>query len=438
VGSNVIDIDNAHYLRLIDLEIWSEAPDHLGIDGINVGGTNVTHITFEGLNIHNVSGNGISVFTDRAHHLTLRRSEISHCVGSGLYWGYPNRDIVSDVLVENNYIHDCPKDPASATHYGIQYKGWGYRARIINNVLHDVGGTTRSGIIVYYGRKPLQGDDPADVNIVRGNIIWNARNEGVTVMSDAIIENNIICDAAIGINIQTYTDESFSGNNYVENLTIRNNTVFRCGSVCINVGGWTSLGSRVSFTGNAAFQDNVSKAAFGGSTGTATCRGNVRYGTSALSSGVTAGNDLGDFMTVSAAIAITDADFYPSASSALLEQLSSSGDWPLKDFNGTERPSGVNADAGAYERNESTNSGGAIAEDFKTVPVEDPPEILSISVSNEVCTLTWPYTEKWIYVERAMNLLATNWVIIDGPIYATNALPSATATRAFFRLRMER
>lgn len=389
-GANAVEIRNVHYLNFVGFEIWSETAPSAGVDGIKIQ-VDSSYITFDDLYIHHVSGNGISVFSD-SHHLTLTNSEIAHVSGSGLYWGYPGRDIVHDVIIANNYIHHCPNDPTRETHYGIQFKGWGYRALIEDNVLHDVGGTTRSGLIVYYGKTPMAGDLPADVNIVRGNALWNGRNEGITVMSDAIIENNIVFDTRYGINIQKYSDESFSGLNYVENLTIRNNTVFRCGVHCINISGWSGgIGSNVSFTGNIAYQDSAGASAINGSAGTATVFGNLYYGVNDLSSGATAGNGLSDFANVGASTQVPNLDFYPSAGSALLDRPELITEYPSQDFNHISRPQNGTADSGAYERSGNSNPGWPIQEEFK--PSDEPPEVkLSGIPGDQTITLRWQVT----------------------------------------------
>jgi hypothetical protein len=389
-SSNAVEIRNVHYLEFVGFEIWSEvSPSVEIIDGIKIQADS-SYIVFDQLYIHHVSGNGISVFAD-CHHLTLTNSEIAHCHGSGLYWGYPGRDIVHNVLIKRNYIHHCPSDASRTTHYGIQYKGWSYRALIEDNVLHDVGGTQRCGIVVYYGRNPLQGDAPGDVNIVRGNVLWNCRNEGITAMSDALVENNIVFDAEYGINLQTYSDESFAGPNFVENLTVRSNTVFRCSSRCISVSGWGSVGSNVSLTGNAAYQDTPGKTAIGGSTGAAVSSANVHYGTCGLSSGCIAAGGLSDFAGVTPSATVPNLDFYPAAGSALLDRLSVPGEYAATDFNWTARPHNGAADAGAYERTGAGNPGWHIVPGFKEV-VAGPGLRLHGAPGDATIRLTWQVT----------------------------------------------
>lgn len=310
-----------------------------------------------------MTGNGISVFADSASDLELLRSEIGPVTGCGLYWGYPGTHLVHDVLIQGNYIHHCPSDPADPQNYGIQFKGWGYRARIVDNVLHDVGGTTRSGLITYYGRRPLAGDKPEDANLVSGNILWNCRNEGITVMSDAVVENNIVFSAVVGINLQTYGDESFSGTSAVENLKVRNNTVFRCEEACISLSGWSGAGTGVSFTGNAALQAAAAGAAISGSAGAARVAGNIAFGKASLA-GTLVARGLGDWLSVTAAGTVPDLDFYPAAASPLKDVVDGS-DCPGTDFNGTRRPIGAKCDAGAYEAGPAANPGWRPAAGFK-------------------------------------------------------------------------
>lgn len=428
-GANVVEIREVHYLNFIGFEILSETDPYADIDGIKISGSNFSYITFEDLYIHDVSGIGISVFADEAHHLTLRNSEIAYCSGSGLYWGYPNSDIVHDVLIENNYIHHCPRDPNQTTHYGIQFKGWSYRAQILNNVLHDVGGTSRCGIVVYYGRNPLQGDVPEDVNVVRGNVLWNCRNEGITAMSDAIIENNIVFDAEYGINLQTYSDESFSGPNFVENLTVRSNTVFRCRSRCINISGWGSVGDNVSFTGNAAYQDVLGKTAIGGSTGSAVARGNVYYGTCSLGSGVIEGNGLSDFAQATASGAVPDLDFYPAAGSVLIDVVSNSDDWPAVDFNDTTRPHNGSADAGAYERVGDTNPGWRITEGFKEGAATQggPQKTASTITPQHSETITYTVLVQGLTAPPTATVYLTD-VVPSGLIYVSSTFTTTAGT----------
>jgi hypothetical protein len=359
---NLVQMDGVAHLEFRGFEITLRE-SHDGIDGINMGGGYSHHVTMEDLHIHGMTNSAISLFPDSAAFITLRHSEIDHTDGgSGLYWGYPGRNIVHDVVIEGNYIHHCPADPAEETGYGIQFKGWGYRARIVNNVLHDVGGTARSGLIVYYGKKPLAGDKPEDANLVTGNVLWNCRNEGITAMSDATLENNVVFSAQVGINLQTYSDESFSGSSAAENLKVRNNTVFRCADACYNISGWGS-GANLSFTGNAAYQDKASAQAFSGSVGNAACAGNVGYGQGSVP-GALKGTGLGDFAKVAAGANVPDLDFFPASASILLAAVPAEH-CPADDFNGNPRKAGQACDAGAFQRTGNPPADGSPQAGFK-------------------------------------------------------------------------
>jgi hypothetical protein len=364
---NLVQLQDVHYIKIIGFEITMASGVGGSIDGINIKGNYSSHIVLEDLYIHDMSFTGIGMWPDSVAHITLRNSEIARCAGSGIYWGYPQTSIIHDILIEHNYIHHCPTDHTESTYYGIQIKGWCYRARILDNVMHDVSGYSRSGIIVYYGRRPLVGDAPEDMNIVRGNVLWNGRNEGITVMSDALIENNIVFDAEVGINVQDYSDGSFSGKNYVENLIIRNNTVFRCRYACVSLYGWSSAGDSVSFSGNVLYQQDSTKTAFNGSTGSALVAGNVYFGRSNKSQGFTRGNGLSDFSNAGAASTVPDLDFYPVQNAPFVNNLQSPDTWPAMDFNHTLRPQNTSADAGAYEYTASGNPGWIIKGEFKNL-----------------------------------------------------------------------
>lgn len=368
---NLVQMSDLQYVAFEGFEL-TMAGQYDGIDGVNLRGAYSTHVRLADLHIHHMTNNGISLFPDSADNVELLRSEIDHCTTCGLYWGYPNRNVLHDILVQGNYIHHCPSDSASATGYGIQLKGWSYRVRILDNVLHDVGGTTRSGLIVYYGKKPLAGDLPADINIVAGNAVWNCRSEGITAMSDALIENNVVFDAGTGINLQTYSDESFSGTTYVENLTVRNNTVFRCRGACIALSGWGQSMGPVSLIANASYQPSAGGSAISGSTGSAKVQGNIYLGSSSLTIGAAAGTGLSDFLSVNAQGRPPALDFYPSASSALLTAVVDAGLGAKTDFNGTVRTGTCHS--GAYQRMGAANPGWAIREGFK--PLLGPASII--------------------------------------------------------------
>lgn len=368
---NVVQMTNVHYLYFKGFEITVQAGVD-GPDGVKINGVHNSYLVLDSLYIHDVTFGGIEMFPDSGDHITVRNCEIANTAASGMYIGYPDKNILHDVVVENNYIHHCPVDPLSDIYYGIQLKGWCYRSRITDNVLHDVSGTSRSAICVYYGKNGPAGDLVSDMNVVAGNVIWNGRGEGITAMSDALIENNIVFDAGLGLHLQTYNDGTFTGANFVENLVVRNNTLFRCQSECLFVEQWTAatLGSNVSVTGNAAYQASSGDAAvYCSISGTgARISGNRYYGTCtpAGAQGFVSGAGLSDFVAVNASSSVPGIDFYPSGTSTLLEALPESLAAPV-DFNNAARPVDNAADAGAYERDNEQNPGWLIEENFKGV-----------------------------------------------------------------------
>jgi len=365
-GSNLIEFRGVHNLLFKGFDITSTYQGDTALDGIKFTGASSSQVTLEDLYIHDITGVGINIQNVNVDRVTLKNSHISHCGGSGLYWGYFNRSVVSNGAIENNYIHHCPKNAGQETHYGIQLKGGCYGMRIENNVLHDVSGTARAAIFVYYGKTLGQGDSPADMNIVRGNAILSSRAEGITACADALVENNIVFDARYGIHTQTYNEEGGAGRSFTENLIVRNNTCFRNRSYDLYLEGLGSTGSNVAVYGNALYASSSSGHAVCGSLGTAQAFGNVYFGRSDISSGFSLGTGLSDFIAVTANGQVPDLDFYPSATSAILNISALQSQHAPLDFNGNQRPYNQMCDSGAYEWSGVVNPGWRLSKNFKT------------------------------------------------------------------------
>ena len=96
--------------------------------------------------------------------------------------------ITTDTLVEGNYIHHL-RSTSDGGNDGIEIKVGSYGNVVRDNVIHDTNiGRQYTGIFVYGGGP--------QVNIVEGNAIWNA-GEGIQVVSDAIVRNNIIFNCSV-------------------------------------------------------------------------------------------------------------------------------------------------------------------------------------------------------------------------------------------------
>ncbi len=179
------------------------------------------HVTFEDCEICQTTNNALTMNSGNCDAFLIRRNHIHHTglrengttEGEGMYIGcHDGGCITTNSLIEGNYIHHL-RGVGSGGNDGIEVKYGSYSNTIRNNLIHDTNITTRyPGIFVY-------GGGPA-VNIVEGNRIWNA-GEGIQVVSDAVIRNNVIFDCAIsGI-----TAAPHAAVPYVRNVRIVNNTI---------------------------------------------------------------------------------------------------------------------------------------------------------------------------------------------------------------------
>ncbi len=179
------------------------------------------HVTFEDGEICQTTNNALTMNSGNCDAFTIRRNHIHHTglrengttEGEGMYIGsHDGKYITTNSLIEGNHIHHL-RGVGSGGNDGIEVKYGSYSNTIRNNVIHDTNITTQyPGIFVYGG-----GPSP---NIVEGNKIWNA-GEGIQVVSDAVIRNNVIFDCAItGI-----TAAPHAAVPHVRNVRIVNNTI---------------------------------------------------------------------------------------------------------------------------------------------------------------------------------------------------------------------
>lgn len=332
-NSNIVELENSNYIRLENLEITGGSAAG-GIAGVRLAGTKTTNIELNKLNIHNVTGNGVSIFATEASSIKLTNSQISYCADSGVYWGYPGRNVVHDSEISDNYIHHCPEAAGNNYHYGIQIKGGDYRISILRNILHDVGSSQGSGLAVYYGRQALAGDSSADMSTVSDNIIWNCRNECLTVMSDANVQKNLVFTGKYCFNLQNYSDESFSGKSAIENLVIADNVGMYCTASNFNFIGFDKAdGETVSLVGNASYQKDSAKTAFSGSIGSINSSNNIYFGQSSVTKGATLETNLDEFVEKIGAVNSPDIQLYPSLAEAMSSALKGLGAAPKEDIN---------------------------------------------------------------------------------------------------------
>jgi hypothetical protein len=119
---------------------------------------------------------------------------------------------VTNSLFEGNYIHHL-RGTSDGGNDGIEIKVGSYGNIVRDNVIHDTTIGKEYPCIFVYGGGPER-------NIVEGNAMWNC-GEGIQVVADAIIRNNLVLKSAIaGIVAAPHT-----ANPRVRNVTIVNNTI---------------------------------------------------------------------------------------------------------------------------------------------------------------------------------------------------------------------
>ena len=155
------------------------------------------HVTFENCEISRTGNNALTMNSGDCDSFVIRGNHIHHTglstrgptEGEGMYIGaHDGRYVTTNTLVEGNYIHHL-RGTSGGGNDGIEIKfgSWGNIVR--DNVIHDTNiGRQYPGIFVYGGGK--------GINVVEGNVIWRA-GEGIQVVSDAIIRNNVILDCSV-------------------------------------------------------------------------------------------------------------------------------------------------------------------------------------------------------------------------------------------------
>lgn len=311
------------------------------------------HVTLEDCEIFGTSNNALTMNSGDCHAFVIRRNHIHHTglspsgatEGEGMYIGcHTGSCRTTDSLIEGNHIHHL-RGTSDGGNDGIEIKPGSYGNIVHNNVIHDTNiGRQYPGIFVY-------GGGPG-TNVVEGNVIWNA-GEGIQVVSDAIVRNNIIFDcAATGITAAPHAAMS-----WVRNTTILNNTIFNA-PIGVRMR-WTSA-TNVVFANNAVYCPTGT--ALDANAGPALLRNNYVHGRlTGIAVDGTRIFDGGDPASVFGAAA--QQNFWPKSGSALTDRADPSLA-PAFDFNGTKRTPPF--DVGAYESDgQAQNPGWMIQAGFK-------------------------------------------------------------------------
>lgn len=310
------------------------------------------HVTFEDCEIFETGNNALNMNSGNCHAFFIRRNHIHHTglstsgptEGEGMYIGCHSGSCrTTDSLIEGNYIHHT-RGTSDGGNDGIEIKVGSCGNIVRNNVIHDTNiGRKYPGIFVY-------GGGPG-TNLVEGNAIWNA-GEGIQVVSDAIVRNNIIFDCSSGI-----TAAPHAAMPRVSNTTIVNNTIFNA-PVGVRMR-WANAVNAI-FANNAIYCANST--ALDVNTGSTVLRNNyVRGRLRGIAVDGARVVDGGD--PASAFVDAGRRNFWAGPGSALIGHADPAFS-PRLDFNGVKRA--VSFDVGAYASDgKARNPGWTIQPGFK-------------------------------------------------------------------------
>ncbi len=344
-SENNIEFDGSSYLTIRGLQFLG------GDSGVRL--MVVDHLTFEDNEIYGTSNNALRANDSNTDSLTIRHNHMHDTglytagptEGEGMYLGCNNNAChMTNSLIVGNYIHHL-RSTSSGGNDGIEIKVGSGGNMIRDNVIHD------TNIGVAYPCITAFGGGPA-VNTIEGNVAWNC-GEGMYVVSDAIVRNNIIFNSDPGISSYPHAQIS-----QMKNLTFVNNTIYNSGD-CLYLR-WSGATNLV--VANNALYCSGGNALNASGIGSATIRKNFVEG--GMSGGsvdgvafVNGGTFAGAFVNAAGW------NFWPTASSPL-RGAADVNYVPALDFNGTARTNPF--DAGAYEVEAFTaNPGWQIVAGFK-------------------------------------------------------------------------
>jgi hypothetical protein len=340
-AQNVIDLGGS-YFTLRGFEIRG------GSHGIRLA--NADHAVLEDLVLHDLGDVGISCNRDgdRCDAVTIRGCEIydtGHAgTGEGMYLGCNDAAcLFTNGVVEDNYVHDTGGDQGD----GIEIKTGAYGTVVLDNVIVR----TKYPAITMYG---YPGAGPR--NLVARNLVWTTQDNGIQVVGQIIVRNNIVIGAAAA-GIASKASQAFTPHD----VDVVHNTVV--GTTCLKANDWAT--ERAQLVANNALYCEGGVAIDLGGAPNALVTGNVVRGAApaGVTIGASAAADLGDPAT---------AHVYPPAGSALIDR-GDAAHAASDDFNGTPRTDGK-PDVGAYERTADTNPGWDPVDGFKTPPAAGAPD----------------------------------------------------------------
>jgi hypothetical protein len=344
-NNNNIEIQSSSHLIIRGLRFQG------GSTGMRfIGGNN---ITVEDCEIFETGNNAVAMNSGNSDSMIFRRNHIHHTglvtnEGEGFYVGC-NWDncYVNNSLFEGNYIHHL-RGNGSGGNDGIEIKVGSHGNIIRNNVIHDTNIGTEYPCIFVYGGGP-------EVNIVEGNVVWNC-GEGIQVVSDAVVRNNIFLNSNTGILATPHVQVS-----EMRNVTIVNNTIYGNSAECLYMR-WSGA-TNMTFANNAVYCPGGT-ALDGSGLGGAGITLDSNYVEGSMSGASIDGSSfLSGGSTAAAFVDAAARHLWPAVGSPLIDAASVSHVPPL-DFNESLR--GSPYDVGAYETDgQASNPGWAVVPGFK-------------------------------------------------------------------------
>lgn len=336
---NLINVEGTYY-TIKNLEFSG------GSHGVRVGTS--AHAVFEDLHIHDTNDVGISCNRpDNSYEdITIRRLHIRNTGLSGgpgecMYLGCNDGVCkVWDSLVEFNLCHDTT---AGEQGDGIELKTGSYNTIIRHNVIYNV---KYPGITAY----GTQGMAP---NVIEGNAVWNVVDNGIQLVGDAVVRNNLVFDVgASGIAAKPSQGE------LVKDLTVVHNTVIGAGDTCFRGNQLPGGGANIVVANNAFYCEATSAIKLPEGQGPAVFAGNAVLG---AVSGVMGGTVDGQSLAA-AFVNAAGKDVYPAEGSPLLDV--GDAQWAAQDdFNCLPRAG--SPEIGAYDHSQAGNPGWMVQPDFK-------------------------------------------------------------------------
>jgi hypothetical protein len=308
-GASVVMIRPDALQNMLDIGDSSPAR-FLAIRGIGFSGGSAgirlrdcANVWIDGCDIHDTDSSAITANSASTSQLYITRNELSNTGGTaeGVYLGSSESIATSGSVVALNHIHDTPA-PSGGSGAAIYIRNGSSGNLVAANHIHDTGGP--SIFIVGTAGQP--------VNTVEGNRCYRSGDNGISIVADCLVRNNLSVVGQTGGN--AFRSAPSSGASPTR-MTVVNNTFISGASDAASLVSWETGNSMV-FANNACYsQSAMALRATTIPTGT-TFSGNVGVGT--LSTGVTgfqSGNGLADFVNLT--WTGTQIDARPAAGSVL-------------------------------------------------------------------------------------------------------------------------